>query len=222
VQYNTGFLLPDGKYKLRFIIRENQSGRLGSFETEVTIPDLRKAPLKLSSLVLASQRVPAKKSGQNPLVRDGAELIPNITHVFSSDQRLYVQLEVYDAEKAKKPAQAPNTAAQNGQQKPEPKQDEKPSGQPVRVLTSIQFFQGKLKVYETPLIEAQQVNDSRRRAVVFQLDVPLAQLKPGYYMAQVTVVDDAAGSFAFPRTSLLVRAPEKDQAQPTVASPTGN
>jgi hypothetical protein len=38
-----------------------------------------------------------------------------------------------------------------------------------------------------------------------QLDVPLTQLKPGFYSCQVNVIDDAAGQFRFPRLALLVR-----------------
>src|SRR5437588_8316803 len=67
VQYNTGFLLAPGSYHLKFVVRENQSGRMGSFETDVQIPDLRKAPLRMSSVVLSSQRVPATpKKGSGP------------------------------------------------------------------------------------------------------------------------------------------------------------
>src|SRR5262249_16565086 len=61
VQYNTGFVLAPGSYHLKFVVRENQTGRMGSFETDVQIPDLRKAPLRMSSVVLGSQRVPATR-----------------------------------------------------------------------------------------------------------------------------------------------------------------
>ena len=44
-------------------------------------------------------------------------------------------------------------------------------------------------------------------AVAFQFDVPLAQLKPGTYVCQVNVIDDAGGSFMFPRLALRVEAP---------------
>ena len=30
VQYNTGFLLPPGSYHLKFVVRENQNGLLGT------------------------------------------------------------------------------------------------------------------------------------------------------------------------------------------------
>jgi VWFA-related protein len=120
VQYNTGFVLAPGNYHLKFVVRENQTGRMGSFETDVHIPDLRKSPLKMSSVVLSSLRVPAtnKKSANNPLVRDQMELVPNITHVFTPDQHLFLQYEVYDAQKGKAPAQtvpAPPAAAQSNE-----------------------------------------------------------------------------------------------------------
>jgi hypothetical protein len=73
------------------------------------------------------------------------------------------------------------------------------------LLTSVAFFQGKAKAYETPLLEAKQINTQNRHAAVFQLDVPLTQLKPGFYTCQVNVVDDAAGKFLFPRLAMLVR-----------------
>ena len=46
-----------------------------SFETDLTVPDLKKVPLKMSSVLLASQRMPAnKKQLDSPLVRDGQQL----------------------------------------------------------------------------------------------------------------------------------------------------
>jgi len=41
---------------------------------------------------------------------------------------------------------------------------------------------------------------------VFELDLPLSTLAAGFYTCQVNVVDDAAGSFAFPRMAVLIRA----------------
>jgi len=69
----------------------------------------------------------------------------------------------------------------------------------------VSFLQGNAKTYETPLVEADEVNTLDRHAAVFQLDVPLSQLKPGFYTCQVNIVDDAAGKFAFPRLTLLIR-----------------
>jgi VWFA-related protein len=191
VQYNNGFVLPPGQYHVKFVVRENQSGRLGSFETDLTVPDLKTAPVKMSSIVLAGQlQQNTKRKSDNPLVREGSEVIPSVTHVFSADQHLYFYYEVYD------PAHA--TANANAQ----PNDRNNPA---IRLLTNVAFFRGKTKAYETPLVESLQLNAPDRKAAIFQLEVPLTQLKPGFYTCQVNVIDDAAGQFRFPRLALLVR-----------------
>ena len=53
IQYTTSFNLPPGKYQMKFVVRENQTGRMGSFMADVTLPDMKKSPLKMSSIVLA-------------------------------------------------------------------------------------------------------------------------------------------------------------------------
>src|SRR6266436_1678523 len=227
VQYNTGFLLAPGSYHLKFVVRKNQTGRMGSFETDVQIPDLRKTPLRMSSVVLSSQRVPAgakKTSGPHPLVQDQTELVPNITHVFTQDQHLYLQYEVYDAARGKNPAAAAgaNGAANGGANAPTNEAAKAPPAKAprdsVRVFTSIEFLQGSVKVYESKPVVANEVTAPDRKAVIFQIDLPLQSLKPGFYVCQVNVVDDVAGNFAFPRSPILVKEP----AQPSASTaPTG-
>jgi hypothetical protein len=56
------------------------------------------------------------------------------------------------------------------------------------------------------VVEAAELNRPERRAAAFSLEVPAAQLQPGWYTCQVNVIDDAGGQFAFPRMPLLVRA----------------
>jgi VWFA-related protein len=202
IQYSTGFTLPVGKYHLKFVVRENETGHMGSFETDITVPDLKKSPLKLSSVVLASMRSPAgKKSTNNLLVRDGLEYVPNISHVFRQDQHLFLLYEVYNPATGKEGSNSERKGSKSG----------------VKILTNIEFLSGATKVYETPLVEANQVNVPNRDAVSFQFDVPLTQLKPGLYICQINVIDDAGGSFSFPRMAVLVR---ESAPQPT-ATPSG-
>ena len=203
VQYNTGLSLPPGKYHLKFVVRENQTGRMGSFETDLAVPDLKSQPLKMSSIILASQIQPAKKgSTPSPLVRDGSEIIPNVTHVFSSGQHLRLYYEIYDPGRATASGTAPIGGAQaNGAQTGAAKPG-------IHLLTNVEFFRGKNKVFESSLAELTELNARDRQAGVFQLDLPLSSLTPGFYTCQVNVVDDAAGQFLFPRLALLIR-PEK-------------
>ncbi len=212
VQYNTGFLLAPGSYHLKFVIRENQTGRMGTFETDVRIPDLRKTPLKMSSVVLSNLRTPsaAKKFGSNPLVQDQMELVPNITHAFTTDQHLYLLYEVYEPAKGKISAQGTAKDADPA----------KSTREGVRVLTNIEFLQGTAKVYESKPLVANELTALDRKAVVFQIDFPLQNMKPGLYFCQVNVIDDFAGSFSFPRFPLLIRIPA--QAPPAgVPRPSG-
>ena len=182
VQYDGGFLLPPGKYVLKYVVRENQTGRMGSFETDIVVPDLKTAPVRVSSVIISNQKQPARQKN-NPLVREGSEIVPNVTHVFSSNQHLFLYYEVYDPAK---PAESSEKSA-------------------ARILTNVAFYRGNVKAYETPVLEADQINVPERKAAGFELDLPLANLKPGFYTCQINVIDDAAGTFAFPRLALLIR-----------------
>ena len=203
VQYNTGFILAPGNYRLKFVVRENSTGRMGSFETDVRIPDLRKVPMRMSTVVLSSQRVPAtgKKTKFQPLITEQTELVPSVTHVFQQDQKLYLQYEVYDATKAKTGEGGNGAGGNNGNGG-----QSKGEHSTVRVLTSIEFLQGDVKVYETKPLLAQEITAPDRKAVVFQMEIPLESLKPGFYTCQINVIDDVSGNYAFPRWPILIRA----------------
>jgi len=204
IQYSTSFNLPPGKYHLKFVVRENQTGRMGSFEADINLPEMKKVPLKMSSIVLASTRQPSKR--ESPLVRNGQEYVPNISHVFRQDQHLYLLYEVYSPVR-EKPAENQPKGTKPG----------------INLLSSLELIQGSTKVYETPLVQAKAINVAGRDAVSVELDVPLAGLKPGSYLCQLNVVDDAGGSFAFPRFAVLVREPAGPASQPAAggASPSG-
>ena len=195
IQYNTSFNLPPGKYHLKFVVRENQTGRMGSFEADINLPEMKKVPLKMSSIVLASRRQPSKQD--SPLVRNGQEYVPNISHVFRQDQHLYLLYEVYSPAR-EKPAENQPKGTKPG----------------ISLLSSLELIQGAAKVYETPLVQAKTINVAGRDAVSVELDVPLAGLKPGSYLCQLNVVDDAGGSFAFPRFAVLVRESAVPAPQP--------
>ncbi len=180
VQYQTSFVLPPGRYRAKVVVRENENGAFGSFESDITIPDLRAAPVKVSSVVFGTQIQPdTRRDSRNPLSRDGSELLPSVTHVVSTRQPLYFYYEVYDPSRT-------------------------PAGD-VKLQTTLAFFRGKVRLYETPPLELTRIAAADRHAAVFQLSVPPASLKPGFYVCQVNVIDDVAGRFVFPRLALLVR-----------------
>jgi len=182
VLYQTGVTLPPGRFSVKVAVRENGTGQTGTFEAPVAVPELKNAPVKISSLVLGTQlqAVTGKKSS-SPLVRDGVQLVPNLTHVVGADQDVYFYYEVYDP------------ATDNGA---------------PQLRTNLAFYRGRTKVFETPVVERTAIDAPDRHAALFQFHVPRNSLTPGLYTCQITVIDAVAGKFTFPRLQMFVRKTE--------------
>ena len=194
-QYDAGFTLAPGRYRMKFLVRENTSGKMGTFETRFTVPDLSAdtSGLKLSTIVWSSQREPLKsvvgaaekkpykEMSANPLIADGEKIVPNITKVFRRRQNLYVTFDVYDA-------------------KPDPAN---PKSRRVKVSMSL-FNQKGQKAFEVGPLDATALADRRPEAVPVKFQVPLKDLAPGRYVCQINVVDEVGRKFAFPRAPLVI------------------
>src|SRR5207342_1306964 len=127
VLYQTGTTLPPGFYRAKIVVRENTTGKVGTFELPVTVPNLARSRIKVSSVVLSTRlQSAAGRKTVSPLVRGDVEIVPNLTHVVSQEQKLYFYYEVYD------PALA---------------------GTATALRTSLAFYRGKVKVFETPIVE---------------------------------------------------------------------
>ena len=181
ILYQSAVTLPPGRFSVKVVVRENVSGLTGSFEAPVVVPELKQSPLKVSSVVLSTQLQPvANRSDKsdNPLIRNGEQIVPNLTHIVGKDQKMYFYYEVYD------PASA---------------------GDASDLRTSLAFYRGKVKVFETPVVERSAIDAPSRKAAVFRLEVPAGSLPPGFYTCQINVIDSIAGKFAFPRLVFLLR-----------------
>src|SRR5579883_1398065 len=189
LEYDTGFTLPPGPYSLKFLARENETGKMGTYETNFVVPDLttEQKYLPISSVVLSSQRQPlaaaiatAEKDKKilaaHPLIQDGVKLVPSVTLVFRADQNLYVYLEAY-----------------------EPSAD---TTQPV--MANVSFYRGKVKAFETDPLRVDDGLNPKTKAVPLRFSLPLAKLKPGKYTCQVSVLDPTAQKFAFWRAPVVV------------------
>ena len=180
VLYQSAVTLPPGRFSVKVVVRENTSGLMGSFESPIVVPELKQAALKVSSVVLSTQKQALANGAKtdNPLVRNGEQLVPNLTHIVGKDQKMYFYYEVYD------PAAADNAPD---------------------VRTSLAFYRGKVKVYETPVVDRARIDEPSRKAAIFQLELPAGSLPPGLYTCQINIIDSIAGKFAFPRLVFLLR-----------------
>ena len=204
IEYDAGVTLAPGKYKLRFVARENGEGRIGTFEAPFTVPDLSAGgALRLSSVILSNQtqavreitgvKNNAKLLEQNPLVmHDGREIVPNVTRVFRPGQNLNVYFEVYDPS-------IPANMPQNFRV--------------ASVTADLALYRDGEKVLETDPVRAARLDTRREGTLPLDISAQTANLKPGEYTCQVNVIDELGHKFAFPRTSLWILPAGQEQAK---------
>jgi len=187
VQYETGFTLLPGRYVIKVLARDAETGRIGTYQSAFAIPNLNRETTRvpLSSVVLAAQRVPvsaalysATKASDtaNPLVYDGQKLLPSVTRVFSKGRDLYVFAQAYERAEAT----------------------------PQPLVAFVTFFAGERKALETEPLAVANEPDPRSKALALRFAVPLDRLTPGRYECQVTVLEPGAGKAAFWRAPIVV------------------
>jgi VWFA-related protein len=190
IEYDTGFTLLPGKYTIKFLARDAETGRIGTYETPFVIPNLNKEEKRIpvSSVVLSTQRVDLKEAiynalknkdqaeATNPLVQNGQKLIPSVTRVFSKSRQLYVYLQAYE------PAAA--------------------TTQPL--VAFVTFYRGQTKVFETPPRSVTGGLNNRLKTMPLRFDLALDQLAPGAYNCQVTVLDPTGQKAAFWQAPIMI------------------
>jgi len=184
IQYDAGYTLLPSKYVIKVLARNAETGRIGTYQTDFVVPNLNKELVRLpiSSVVLASQRVPmtdalytagkdkaAKEQSSNPLVENGMKLLPSVTRVFSKSRDMLVYLQAYEREMVVQ--------------------------QPIAVFVS--FYRGEEKVFETPPFAVTEGMNPKSKAVPLKLTVPLTDLPVGTYVCQVTVLEPSGQKVAF-------------------------
>jgi VWFA-related protein len=196
IEYSTGFTLLPGRYNIKFLARDDETGRIGTFQTTFVIPNLNKETkrLPISSVVLSNQRVDtkqalfntmkgkeqAKNDAANPLVNGGGKLIPSVTRAFRNDRELEVLLQVYPRSSASAPA-SPATGELTRSQ----------------VVAFVTFYRNGNKVMQSETVQAMALAENRLGAVPIDMKVSLEKLEPGEYQCQVTVLDPARSLAAF-------------------------
>lgn len=191
LQYDTGFTLAAGEYRLKFLVRENQSGRVGTFETAFRVPESwpEREWISMSSVVWSAQRETLaaaagradgnqKRMAAHPLVRDGAKLIPSVTRVFRRTQSLIAYAEMYQ----------PSVSSDHP----------KPS-----VAAAVTVYRDRQLVIESEPLVVQEYG-RQRGTVPLEVRMRLGDLLPGRYVVQFSVFDRIARTFAQRRANIVV------------------
>ncbi len=192
IEYDTGFTLLPGKYTIKFLARDDETGRIGTYQTSFLIPDLNlvKKQIPLSAVVLSSQEADLgealynaakgkheeKEQAVNPLVRNGRKLVPNVTRVFRRNRELYVYLQAYEQD-----VQAFHP-----------------------LIAFLSFYHGQTRVFQTQPIEVPRGQDNRLNTAALNFSVALSKLPLGEYVCQVTVLDPTGKEGAFWRAPIVL------------------
>ena len=193
IEYDTGFTLLPGKYVIKFLARDSETGRIGTYQTPFVIPNLMKEDkrIPISSVVLSSQRVDMREAlynatkdksaaaaaqAANPLVNDGQKLIPSVTRVFSKSREMFVYLQAYERN-------ATTT---------EP------------LFAFVTFYRGQTKAFETPPLEVADGLDPKSKALPLKFSLSLSKLPVGEYNCQVTVLSPSGQKVAFWQSPVML------------------
>ena len=191
IEYDTGFTLLPGKYSIKFLARDDETGRIGTYQALFTIPNLNKQAilLPISSVVLSSQKAKLQDALFNtekqkalekdlivhPLVQDGTELIPSVTRVFSKRRDFYVYLQAYAYPK-----------------------DGRAQG---TLVGFVSLYKDPAEVFETKPVRGLPTVHGTLVTLPLSFALKLDSLPTGSYICQVTVVDPMN------RTANIWRAP---------------
>lgn len=191
IEYDAAFTLLPGKYTIKFLARDDETGRIGTYQASFRVANLNKEVqhVTISSVVLSSQRVNLKdaiyrvkeKLGQaaaatNPLVDNGEKLIPSVTRVFSESRNMFVYLQAYE--------QGADTTRP--------------------LLAFVTLFKGSTKALETTPLKITDSMPNRLRTMPIRFDISLTGIPPGEYNCQVTVLDPIQQKAAFWQAPIMV------------------
>jgi hypothetical protein len=196
--YEGEVVLPAGKYNLKAVVRENESGKIGTFESPLEIIDVADTGLGLSSVILSNEvkssddldRAHVNRDKNSPLQVGDRSILPSVTRVFRTNQMLTVYLESYAGKSVV------------------------PTG-PVRPPSvALVFFRRGKKFAEAGPYPGKMEKSTDQKAAYF-VQIPLDKFPRGTYTLQLNVLEPSLARVAFARVPLaIVQPPPRKLAQP--------
>jgi VWFA-related protein len=191
--------LPPGKYNLKAVVRENEGGKIGTFESPLNVPDISETGLSLSSVVLSNEvklssdlaRAKMHREKDAPLQVANRSILPSVTRVFRTSQMLSVYLESYA-----------------GKTPPPPAAGQPPSvpGPATPASVALVFFRNGKKTAEAGPYAGKPEKSPDVKTSYF-VQIPLEKFPIGRYTMQVNVLDPDFARVAFARVPLAIVKP---------------
>ncbi len=182
--YQKAVPLRPGLYKLDIVIKDVNSGNVGTVNTRLAVPRYEEQQLASSTMILADviERVPARQIGLGQFVLGASKVRPRLDAAFTPADKLGIYMQIYNLhvdEATKKPS------------------------------ASIEYRILKDKEEVSKFTETSEKMEVNGEQITIEKLVNLDKLQPGDYKIEVTVTDNVAKSTITPSARFTVKPVEK-------------
>jgi GWxTD domain-containing protein len=162
--YQRSVPLRSGLYRLDVILKDAQSGNVGTIDAALRVPLYEEQSLDASSLILADQirPVPTSQVGQGSFVLDSYKVRPRINPEFSPADKMGIFLQLYNL-----------------------KLD--PQSHKTNISVAYRILKDHQQVWQQDE-SAAQLQQSREQ-ITLERNLPLSSLVPGHYTLEIYALD---------------------------------
>jgi GWxTD domain-containing protein len=185
--YQKAVPLRPGLYRLDVVMKDVNSGDVGTIATSLRVPRYEENQLASSTLILADriEPVPPRSIGLGPFVLGASKVRPRVDEVFTTDDNLGLYLQVYNL-----------------------KLDEATSKADASI--NYRISRGDKDVLTHSETNA-QLGQTGTQLTLEKL-LPLASLEPGKYKVEISITDHLAQTSIAQKGEFTVKAAEKKTA----------
>jgi GWxTD domain-containing protein len=162
--YQRSVPLRSGLYRLDVVLKDAQSGNVGTIDAALRVPLYEEESLDASTLILADQirPVPTSQVGQGSFVLDSYKVRPRINPEFSPTDKMGIFLQLYNL-------------------KLDPQSDK------TNVSVAYRILRDHQQVWKQD--ESSEQLQQSREQITIERNLPLSSLAPGHYTLEIYVLD---------------------------------
>ena len=178
--YQTTVPLRSGVYKVELVLKDLNSGNVGTIYRSIREPKFPEDQLSTSSIILADkiEGLPIYQASAGPFILGGAKVLPNVTETFHRADPMGIYVQVY------------NLSLDKNTQKPS---------------ATIEYILKKGNQEMRRYKEASDTLSGPTKQITLQKLFPLNNLQPGRYSLVVNVTDNLSAKTIAPTARFTVQ-----------------
>lgn len=190
--YQKALPLRPGLYRLDIVVKDVNSGNVGTVNTRLAVPRYDEEKLDASTLILADQieHVPAKQIGTGQFVLGSSKVRPRLDGDFTTADKLGIYMQVYNL-----------------------KPDDKTHKNDATFVYTVKKGEQQVMQFRESTDEMKQTGDQ----VTIERLLPLATLPPGKYTLEINATDKLAQSTITRSAEFSVKAPVEQKTAANAA-----